>query len=856
MIDSYDEKSLHKNANDAAAYSNSGSPAMAKYHAEYVGNKLDAYDSKDKPYASELGKAYGKYITSTKFTPVKANNLAITVNAGSNKFDASVYAEKFKDPKTGKSKTVYRIHLYPKGSGKTALHVGKPKKDANGNAVKGDPLIGTKSHKKKLPQKTLNPLPIKPTPAHHVINPIDIERANDEVGDGPLHSQHSTASMIAHGQKLPDGVSRHDVAQSSPKKQQALVQSLRDRGYEAGASFLENHFAHKNSEPVHPMAKTGQSLYLGKSEGYASPRQTPQQVADAVINGGRKLPDGVTLSALDAETPEAQQKALQGPSGNGLYDPSRRWLKEYYKNREEAKAAAGDVDLHSSPGSLESVAHPSFGEKGVYSARDGVREGDPHTYSQGNVNADSYGGAEYTASAPGTKHTSDFARQKAREEPITGASGKSYDPTHLSLEGKHNVPSIAAAAASKAKDIFADLLSSHIAKVESGYKPADPFGSLGPNGVHPQSAHAYKLTETHFEPMLDAARACVPSREAIDAFLKEHGRERGRYLAAAIFNQMCHQMGIDESACKQFVKDTHTWQGSAQSDSAYRARVASNMLRGIRPGENTKFEETHAFEQNYTEYVARGIHPDYMKAMLANKAITQAFMERISNKNNQIPMVRGIGTAAATSMLGKSVSSALANDEEGHKFRSSEMTLSGFSMSAKAAHNFSDGSYGAFLHRMVTPEQVWESQWASAAHSSAYTAEQEHFIQNDGGGEEYTLTSIPTIGADGNFVSIPSRTTDPRIRAHFGAPFNYANMPGNIVKSMTQFEHIPTDTDGWFQPVPHDWSPTSEQAKACLDHFTKNGVFVSLTDRDLGWRNEFSSPEVRKAVAEGKYVQS
>jgi len=219
-------------------------------------------------------------------------------------------------------------------------------------------------------------------------------------------------------------------------------------------------------------------------------------------------------------------------------------------------------------------------------------------------------------------------------------------------------------------------------------------------------------------------------------------------------------------------------------------------------------------------------------------------------------MVRGIGSAAATSMLGKSVSQALADDGEGHKFRSSEMTLSGFGLTAAAAHNFSDGNYGAFLHRMVTPEQVWQSQWASATHSSAYTTEQEHYIQNDGGGEEYVLTSQQSIGADGNFVSIPTGKTDSRIRAHFGQPFAYANMPGNLVKSMGHFEQIPTDTDGWFQRVPHDWTPTPEQAKACREHFTKNGVFISFTDRDLGWRNEFSTPEVRKAVADGKYVQS
>jgi hypothetical protein len=681
-------------------------------------------------------------------------------------------------------------------------------------------------------------------------------------GGDPLASNMPVGVKLHNEHLLPAGVTRHNlvtpaIVGNGEMTQQQHVDALRSQGQHDSANFLESHYANENAEPQHPLRNQG--IFLGATKKFANPYLRPNEIMHSVINRGRKLPKGLTPSMLHAKTEEERKaaiaEAVSGSKWNGDLE-SAEWLREYYDHRDEAHNPKANTFVATPTGVNTATAHPDF----TYPGFNPYGRGTPHSDFLQREFAPLKdqkialkGGSE---SGNTSAHKSSLTPQ--RVAPIIGESGSQHDPTHLALPaGEHTFDDIGFAADAKARDVINPLFDEHQKRLADNDPDAmaDPHGGLSPQGVHSASQHAYKLTQHYYKPMLEAARAAMPSEEAIRAiskigkahtFLGAGGRDLSKHIANAI----AQKLGIPKQAMALVQSDTQKWGGRGQASGAYKLRIASNMLRGKAPWENTFVHGKSSETMKNAMGKAQELSPAYLKAMLLNKAITQAAQERFADNDGELTYVRGIGKDAANTMMMKTAEKALADGQKGQQFEGHEMTLAGYA----PKHVYS--GRGGVLHRVVKPEHVWQSYTSSPIHGYGLVpSEMEHFIANDAG-NSYTLMPSSEVKTKGNFIT-------PRV-AHLTPEMKrWIKMQKSLVAARDVIKPIgedrdfpvPKNRDRWYNWVPPNWQPSPDHIKAWHDAVTDpDGVGRLDLARDLGLEHQFSPPEVRRAAANGEIV--
>jgi hypothetical protein len=732
-------------------------------------------------------------------------------------------------------------------------------------------------------------------------------------GANPLSSETPLALKMANSSLLPSGVGKNDVSITNPKAQALRVHQLEFAGLHDSAAFLQASYAHQNKEARHPKA-AGQKHYIGAVQNHPSPLLTSSEILDQITNGivdhetgeqGKtpSLPANVTPAMLHASTPGERAHALsevqKGQTDHyGTGKLAKTWLQEYFDNR--------DVANGKSLGDGNSTVNSGFKTGDPYSAK-------PPTSTP--ITREFQGGQGVTIpTALGRKsaHETSFVPQRTAK--IKGISGTMHDPTHLDVAATktaNNVydPSTAAngspsagqttlghvtdAAKKKTEDIFGTLLTEHKEQLAAGDEVAsrNPFNETPGGGPVEASMHAHKMAVTMFAPMLAAARAALPAEGVLRELSQGgHSSPRARDVSKGVFEGICEQLGVSPQAVDQMRSNHQSWYGSTQDTSPRKLKIASNMLRGRDPDENIFPGTSQAQAEAQAADIARTITPDYLKAYLAHKAVTQAAMERYVDGDGGLTFLRGIGSDVGTGMLEKSIPHLINEGKVGKKFHSIENALAGYSTHAAGFNS------GGVLHRYVRPEAVWHAFHLSPTHGkgNSHAGEEECFLTSAGGGPKYTLLdhSPTTVG---NFITDAQHGSNPFAKATHGKKNQTAEdgtgkkvkksekksanetIPvihlldhfNNLVKSLDAAKSVmapvvkdygipvPLDAEGWHRWVPSDWQPSQAHLDACFDANTdKDGVVKLDATRDDGSREQKSDPAIRQAAKDGTLATS
>jgi hypothetical protein len=673
-------------------------------------------------------------------------------------------------------------------------------------------------------------------------------------GADPLASNTPLSLKLRNQHLLPAGVTAHELVAPdshinghSPQKD--AIEGLKAMGQHDSAKFLEAHYAGLNAEPIHPLADS-QTIFQGGTKNHANPYLRPHEIMNSVLEHGKQLPSGVTPSMLHASTPQEQQSALtevqQNASGH-YEDRSQpaKWLQEYYGHRAEAAKPKENTFVARPANVPSSTSHPNF----HVPAANPFGRGAPHnmyvmpeSYAKEPIEVE---GGSKTGNT--SAHASSLTPQ--RTAPIIGSDGATYSPTHLDLPpGVHTLNDIGKAARAKAGAVIDSLFDAHQQALEQNDPEAlaDPHGGVPVHGVHAMSQHGFKLTQTFYKPMLEAARSSMPSEEVLRNIAKT-SKIAPRDVSKNIANAIAQKLGIPLTAMREVENDVASWGGDAQHKDAYKIRVASNLLRGKAPWENTYVKIGHKDTLAAAQKAARSCSPDYLKAMLLQKAVTQAGMERYADKDGEVQFARHIGGDAATTMMGKSAGLALQEGQKGKKYRAAEMTLAGYSL--KPVGTFG----GTVLHRVARPEDVWQSSVVSPTHGhNMHPGEMEQFIASDKGGPTFTLSDNAPV--KGNWVT--SSHTDNSPAAEHWFKMRKALAPAaDVVKPVGQdmYLPVPQTKEGWYTWVPPNWKPSAEHVAAWDAAMTgPDGIGEMDWSRDSGDRNRMSNPDVRRAAAQGE----
>ncbi len=684
-------------------------------------------------------------------------------------------------------------------------------------------------------------------------------------GANPLTSKTPLALMLKNKHLLPEGVTPKDLVRTntdtdSHESQDQAVKRIAAINPES-AAFLQAHYANINAEPAHPQANI-QGLFLGAVDKLPSPFLRPHEVMNRVLNHHRVLPEGMTPAMLHAETPEEQAAAIQEAKDNAGYmgnADSAKWLHDYYAQRKEAAnpqhnrfVPAGTI----TPPAIPSNAHPDFLRP------DALGPETPHT-SELPYHVNSATTAVSVSPDKGRTSAHPNALTPQRES-ITGSDGRVHDLTHLDVPpGSTTVKAIGQAAFKKAADVIEPLIKAHQEALDKGDPEAhaDPHGSLPPGGVAFASQHAYRMSQNLYKPMLEAARAAMPSEQVIRDMQKSNkvgyendGKVKGKAggVTRAIFNAIAQKLGISPTDEQEVDSTLSTWAASTQNDTCFKMRVASNMLRGRPPWENVKPGKTGMEAITHANKLSQEITPGFLKALLLHKAITHASFERTVDENGTIPFARGIQEDAASSMMGKTAAHALAEGRKGEKIKATEMTLAGY---APYAIGFDSG---AQLHRLVRPEEIWHG--VNSPTNSLYAGEMEHVIQ-DNGDTEYTLAPRSEIHAKGQFVTPGGdHTPTAAYKEHWRKMIKAMQAASDVIKPLAGDDEpllVPMTREGWHQWVPPTWTPSKEHIAAFRSAMTDpDGVMRLDFSRDHGWATQNADPETRRRAAQGELAAS
>jgi hypothetical protein len=531
----------------------------------------------------------------------------------------------------------------------------------------------------------------------------DTWSSQGEVAPEPTPGNNASYAARAHSKApMPHDIARWAPFVTNEAEQQHVVSQLRSKGFTDAADHLAAHYEAVNANPeMNSPSGMQDQIYPGVKERWGNPALAPSRLLHNAFLGEQNLPNGVSPKHLYAVTPEERKTAWQ--ESNAHYVGAGDWLKSFYHHR----------DLAAKDGVGESWAHPQWNElyanaKGEepsdYYFRGQISNGD---FSQGVTDADHAQAPSYAGTAI-----------PPLNEIVTPHG--TFSGTHLDQNGDR---------ATRVREVLPTLLKQH---KEKGGPVADPFQALKPGQKPaPESAHAYAMTQRYYEPLLQAARASLPSAAVMQKMAKRKANIGG-VIGQDIARQMYSMMGVPMSDVDQLNSSILGWLGNAQDSKPYYLRTAANMLSGLHPAANTLVNKDSGEKHESVKAMAQKMTPGFLKAFLIHKAITQAVAERFTNDEGTMPMIRGIGSSAAA------VKAHTTKDKNGQTIaRLREQSLSGYTTRTGAEDPFASG---ARIFRHVKPHEIWHGYRFSPSHGN-HEAEQEHFIQHVNGGGYVPLKS-------------------------------------------------------------------------------------------------------------------
>lgn len=683
------------------------------------------------------------------------------------------------------------------------------------------PNNGISMHAAPVPSPAAAAAPVQPAEPP---KPFVSEASNAfNAQEGPLSHDAPAAGIagLSNEQltgKLPAGVTRDMALTTDQEAQSKHVGSLESSGHVAAADWLRDRYMHVRNEPANPSA-AGNQLYVGSHKNLPNYFKTASEVISDIHQSGATRPAGLNDWMLHANTPQERSAALNQLQSQAQYGKgAKAWLDRFYHARDEA--SAGDHHYNSEQLAnmgLPEHAHPSFAQAPTplaaqpsYHFHAGASSAKPHL-SIGDVQ-------KQTAPA--------YTNSNVAQPPGS---------THLALK-----PNTSFSEAAMSVGVAAKANIAKFAKAQSNAPNAalDPIGDRPAEGVHKDSIHAFKETQAHFPAMLQAARASLPSREAIDSIAKLQGQRAAlRQFAAAAAAPIMQHYGVTPDEYAHISNSIGSWTSSTtgadqNNPTANRLRVMSNMLRGRRPDENVfRNAELEKLSPQEARTFAKSVPAGAFRAFLVHKAVSQAMFERFADpKTGTATLKRGIGTDVAKTMAGKAGAEGLFNGGLGKTVQSHEMTLSGYTIRSPIANKFGGGGV---LSREVRPEEVWHGQFLSPSQGS-FDNEAEIFVASNGGGPKFMVASGPLPGY-GNFITPKSAHSPAAFSGISGFDKIRKNLGGNPMESE---QHLPATKDEWYAPAPEGWMPTPAAIEALRAAFTdEHGVFHFYPDADPGLRD-------------------
>jgi len=681
------------------------------------------------------------------------------------------------------------------------------------------------------PQPSPTPKPVAPVVPYESSLKAKHDAQTEFQPGTPLAAINELGSNpYAEHPKIPHGISPLEAMTTDHDSQRSIIDTMEAHGRIDAANWLRAHYDAINDEAESPDAN--EKVTYGHDANLPSPFHTPSQIINAMATGKKARPSGVNDWMLYAHTPEEQAAAIQAvKSGNSAHaGKAAGWLDRFYQQRAAAHAPASEHFVQD-PAAVK-AAHHSFSAPIS-----------PKTDQHYGFHDPSY--ADETKVTTPSKQSSPLYHKATISQPA-------YFPTHLTISGSSKYSDVQDAAKKQASTLLSQARADHEKMLASGQASTDPFGSRPAKGVAKQSAHAFNLTLKEYAPMLQTARASLPSKEVLEHIATmTKSRNSLRKLAAAVAQPMLEAYGVTGDEYKRISKAIKSWQSDTlgsdiESASANRLRVMSNMLRGLRPDSNvfrgSEFDQISSSEANG---IAAQIPAGEMRALLVHKAVSEAMFERYVDESGTATLERGIGAGPAKTMAGKTFAYGVDSSDIGRSVQAHELTVSGYTIDSTVSARF--GKTGAKLIRQVMPRDVWHGQFLSPVATKSFDDEAEIFCANPDGGGSYTVTG-DAPKTFGNFITQPTKEAAHGLKEQFGnlASLSAARTVGDLVKSgYLDFDDgddqelaIPKSAAEWYRPAPPGFVPSPAHIAALRKAFTTpDGVFHLFPDCDPGWRD-------------------